>query len=406
MSTSNKRPRPRHLSSIDKSVQKWNELKVGVLKDLIASEDDNFGVYAQLERLSMDQTGVQDYQNKGIHFAIECIEEAIENGYLVYFLKLTYDKNGNVVNEEQVASLIHTNRECHFCIANEDTTSEHKGRHLRPEELRDMNKGEVGDDASLAYKVRYFSDGFKDGDYLAYLVETISTLVGRTYGASLCLNRNYFAGERDIDGTNTKLGNTHDVACLFIDPKGFMSPTSKIRFNEAWQYAYGPNLRRHMLTPIKIDSVGFDGEDEEHQKLKMVTVERTGGRGQLLTKDDIKARREACNFYKHLPAIEELGKRGEYFVTLPDDRRVFIGPTRSADSTTHTYLAVLRRANVDDWRVKLLASKGLSMDGYEEAQVQVSKHDNYDSDSSDDDDCFKGGDFSNETLDDVFANQF
>jgi len=81
---------------------------------LIASEDDNFNVSAQLQRLSIDQTGVQDYQNKGIHFAIECIEEAFANGYLVYFLKLTYDKYDNVVNEEQLATLIHQHRDCHL----------------------------------------------------------------------------------------------------------------------------------------------------------------------------------------------------------------------------------------------------------------------------------------------------
>ena len=256
MSTSNKRQRP--LSSVDKSVQKWNDLKEGDLKDKIAFENDSFGVPAQLQRLSEGQTGVQDYQDKGIHFAIECIEEAIANGYLVYFLKLTYDKYGNVVNEEHIASLIHTNRECHFCIANEDITSEHEGRHLKPEELRDMNKGEVGGDTSLAYKVRYFSEKF-EGDYLAYLVETMCTLVGRTHGAPLCLNRNYHAPERDIDGSKTKRGKTHGAACLFVDPKGFMNPTSKIRLNEYWQYAYGPTRSKDMFTPFKIDSIGFDG---------------------------------------------------------------------------------------------------------------------------------------------------
>ena len=212
-------------------------------------------------------------------------KDAERSGLLPYFFKYTEDKNGNIMNGEQFGILLHGNRDCVFCIENEDKNSEHKARRLRLNELRNLDAGEKVVTNTLGYKVYNFPDKFGE-DYAAYYAETLATLVGRTYGQAICLNRNYFANPHGSTGSEKK----HCMGCLLIDASMFMYPNSRLLFNEHWQYSFGPTSQRRVFTPMKLPSIGFDATMHGH---KLATVERLGARGTCVTEDEWKKRHAA-----------------------------------------------------------------------------------------------------------------
>ena len=71
-------------------------------------------------------------------------------------------------------------------------------------------------------------------------------------------------------------------------------------------------------------------------------------------------------FEKRLPQI--LSYRSSRIETMPDGKKVFLGPTCSEDQSTYDYLGGLRQlGNANDWRVKRLRELGLNMEGYSDA---------------------------------------
>jgi len=76
---------------------------------------------------------------------------------------------------------------------------------------------------------------------------------------------------------------------------------------------------------------------------------------------------EMTTFNKHWSKIQRYARDENNYETLDDGERVFVVPRRLY-SDTYMYLANLRRADDDDWRLKLLKDAGMSMDRYEEAR--------------------------------------
>ena len=73
-------------------------------------------------------------------------------------------------------------------------------------------------------------------------------------------------------------------------------------------------------------------------------------------------------FDKHWPKIQQYARDENNYETLDDGERVFVVPANGQYKKTYEYLSNLRRANNDDWRLKLLRDAGMDMDRYKEAQ--------------------------------------
>ena len=71
-------------------------------------------------------------------------------------------------------------------------------------------------------------------------------------------------------------------------------------------------------------------------------------------------------FNKHWSKIQQYARDERNYETLEDGEKVFVIPKRYTE--TYNYLANLRRADDDDWRLKLLRDAGMNMDRYKEAQ--------------------------------------
>ena len=84
------------------------------------------------------------------------------------------------------------------------------------------------------------------------------------------------------------------------------------------------------------------------------------------------AKRAATNemnaFNKHWPKIQQYARDENNYETLDDGEKVFVVPSTGKYKKTYEYLSNLRRANNDDWRLKLLRDAGMDMDRYEEAR--------------------------------------
>ena len=70
-------------------------------------------------------------------------------------------------------------------------------------------------------------------------------------------------------------------------------------------------------------------------------------------------------FNRHWPKIQSYARDGNNYETLEDGKEVFVVPRRSE---SYIYLTTLRRADDDDWRLKLLREAGINMDRYKEAR--------------------------------------
>ena len=73
-------------------------------------------------------------------------------------------------------------------------------------------------------------------------------------------------------------------------------------------------------------------------------------------------------FDKHWSKIQQYARDENNYETLDDGEKVFVVPANGQYKQTYNYLANLRRADDNDWRLKSLRDAGMDMDRYEEAQ--------------------------------------
>jgi len=85
-------------------------------------------------------------------------------------------------------------------------------------------------------------------------------------------------------------------------------------------------------------------------------------------KREVRDNKELKVFNKHWPKIQRCARNERNYETLDDGERVFVVPKSGEYKETWSYLANLRRADDDDWRLKLLRDAGMNMDRYKEAQ--------------------------------------
>jgi len=87
---------------------------------------------------------------------------------------------------------------------------------------------------------------------------------------------------------------------------------------------------------------------------------------------DANAKRAATNelnaFNKHWPKIQQYARDENNYETLDDGEKVFVVPSTGKYYEIWHYLSNLRRADDDDWRLKILSDAGMNMDRYEVAQ--------------------------------------
>ena len=77
------------------------------------------------------------------------------------------------------------------------------------------------------------------------------------------------------------------------------------------------------------------------------------------------ATKKLTTFNKHWSKIQQSARDENNYETLDDGEKVFVVPSTGGKyKQTYEYLANLRRADDDDWRLKLLRDAGMNMDRY------------------------------------------